>query len=148
MAFCEKPLKLVDLAGTSIFSCKLTCVRVFIKYLSKIAFAVFIFAFLTSPLSPGNVSSTTPIFHVLLGVGSVSKTRSPSLRFSLFRYHLFLDSKSGAKYFSQQCQNYSRTRFFFCLRRNFQCSSYRFDKTFYYTILMAGSWDITIPVKP
>ena len=40
---------------------------------------------------------------------------------------------------------------FFCedlgLRRNFHFSLYKFDKTFYYTILMAGSWNIPVQVK-
>ena len=40
---------------------------------------------------------------------------------------------------------------FFCedlgLGRSFQCSSHAFDKSLYNTILMAGSWNIPVPVK-
>ena len=35
MGFCEKPLKLVDLAKTSNFSCKLPCFRVLTKFFAK-----------------------------------------------------------------------------------------------------------------
>ena len=87
--------------------------------LSWTAFAVFIFVFLTSPSLPGNISSTTAIFHFPLGESgsSISETRSSPLSFSLFRCHLFLGSRSDAKYFNQQCQNYF-TRFSMLLTRS------------------------------
>ena len=46
-----------------------------------------------------------PIFHVLLGVGSIFNTKSSFRRFSPFLNHLFLGSRLEAKYFIQQFKN-------------------------------------------
>ena len=57
------------------------------------------------PSLPGYTSFTRAILHFLLGVASVSKTRSPICKLSRGLYHLFLGRRFCAKYRCQAVQN-------------------------------------------
>ena len=71
--------------------------------LSWIDVAVLVLAFLIRPSAPWYVRSTS--FHALLGVTSISNTKSLTWRFSLEPHHLFLGNKFGAKYLIQKFHN-------------------------------------------